>query len=115
LTTSPEVPDDLSDEARDLFLDVTEADPDLSADRFHALVQACRLVTLADRMEAALGADFVVVGYKGQPVPNGLVTEIRLARAAAVAALKAAGLQPPASSKSAAGAALVAHRWAARR
>jgi len=105
------VPPGLSDEARDLFLDVTEADPDLAADRFHALVQACRLVTLADRAEAALGDEFTVAGYKGQPTPNGLLTEIRLSRSAAVAALKSAGLVAATSSASAAGSALAAKRW----
>ena len=115
MTDRPEtvVPEGLSSDGRDLFLDVTEShDGDLSAERFHALVQACRLVTLADQMTEALGGTMLVDGYKGQPVPNGLLTEIRLARAAAVAALKTAGLQAPASSASAAGAALVRKRWA---
>ena len=113
--TGSNVPPNLSDEARDLFLDVTEADPDLDADRFHALVQACRLITLADRAEAALGEDFMVEGYKGQPVPNGLLTEIRLSRAAAVAALRTAGLSAPTSASSAAGSALARKRWGSAR
>ena len=112
MTPEPTTPDGLSDDARDLFLDVVEAHGDaLTPERFHALTQACRLVTLADRAEAAIGDAFMVDGYKGQPVPNGLLSEVRLSRAAAVAALKAAGLSAPAGSSSAAASALASKRW----
>ncbi|MBI1376084.1 MAG: hypothetical protein GC157_01155 [Frankiales bacterium] len=111
---APAVPEGLSDDARDLFLDVLEADPELDAHRFHALVQACRLISLADTCEASIGESVTVPGYRGQPVANPLIGEARLARAAAVVALKAAGLTPTASSASAAGAALVRKRWASR-
>lgn len=110
--TDPQTPEGFSDDARDLFLDVTEASPELAPQRFHSLVQACRLVSLADRCETAIGDDWTVPGYKGQPQANALIGEARLARAAAVVALKAAGLAPAPSSASAAGAALVARRWA---
>lgn len=94
-----EPPEGLSADALDLFKDVTEARGlDMTPEQFGALIQACRLVTLADRAEAALGESFVVDGYRGQPVANGLLTEIRLSRASAVAALKAAGLAPASGS-----------------
>lgn len=107
---SVEPPAGLSPDALDLFEDVTAAHgTDLAAERFGALIQACRMVTLADRAEASLGDDFTVPGYKGQPTPNGLLSEIRLGRAAAVTALKAFGLTPQ-TSASAAGAALAFRR-----
>ena len=112
MTDSPTVqpPDGLTPDALDLFEDVVqERGADLTPERFAALVQACRLVSLADRAEAALGEAFLVDGYKGQPVANGLLSEVRLARSAAVAALKIAGLAPAVSAASAAGAAL-AHK-----
>lgn len=109
--SSIEPPEGLSDDALDMFHDVTTDNPTMKPAQFAALVQASRLVTLADGMTEALGTAYLVDGYKGQPVPNGLLSEIRQARAAAVSALRASGLTSYPSGASAAGAALVGHRW----
>jgi hypothetical protein len=105
------VPSGLSPDAEDLFRDVSrERAESMTPERHAALLQACRLVAMADRAEGAMGSDLIVTGYKGQPVPNGLLSEVRLARSAAVDALKAAGLGPVQSSASAAGSALARKR-----
>jgi hypothetical protein len=115
--TTPETPkidppEGLSADAVDLFEDVVaEHGQDLGPERFGALIQACRLVSLADRAEAAIGHDLLTPGYKGQPVANPLLSEVRLARVGAVQALKSAGLTPNASPASAAGASLASKRW----
>ncbi|MFF4938787.1 hypothetical protein [Micromonospora sp. NPDC000729] len=108
-------PDNLSPDALDLFEDVTAEQGDrLTASQFASLVQACRLVTLADRAEAEIGDAWTIPGYRGVTVANPLIGEARMARASAVQALKAAGLDSRAGSASAAGAALVGHRWRRR-
>ncbi len=111
-------PEGLSADALDLFHDVIDTHGgSISPTSFHSLVQACRLITLADRLEASLGRDdsqFIVKGYNGQPVVSGVITECRLARAAAVVALKTAGLSTEKKSSSNAGRALAQQRWSAR-
>ncbi|GAA2700058.1 hypothetical protein ACFY2R_17090 [Micromonospora olivasterospora] len=109
---SVEPPDGLSADALDLFNDVVEEQGDrLTASQFASLVQACRLVTLADRADVEIGDRWIIDGYRGQPVANPLVSEARMARAAAVQALKAARLDVSTASASAAGTALVGHRY----
>src|SRR5690606_24934868 len=83
-----DVPDGLSADAEDMFRDVLEQHPEMAAHQFHSLIQAARLVSLADEMESQVQGAYLVPGYKGQPVANGLLTETRLARASAVTALK---------------------------
>ncbi|MGW0504140.1 hypothetical protein [Micromonospora sp. NPDC003241] len=111
-----EPPAGLSADALDLFEDVTDEQGDrLTASQFASLVQACRLVTLADRAEAEIGDRWIIDGYRGQPIANPLISDARMARASAVQALKSAGFDRRAGSASAAGAALVGHRWRGRR
>ncbi|MGW4154108.1 hypothetical protein ACWEDF_13255 [Micromonospora chersina] len=109
-------PDNLSADALDLFADVTEEHGDrLTASQFHSLIQACRLVSLADRAEEAIGDQWVIAGYRGQMIANPLISDARMARASAVQALKAAGLDARGGmSASRAGAALVAARYGRR-
>ncbi|MER7440463.1 hypothetical protein [Micromonospora avicenniae] len=108
-------PDNLTPDALDLFADVSEEHGDrLTASQFHSLVQACRLVSIADRAEEAIGDAWVIPGYRGQMIANPLIGEARMARASAVQALKAAGLDSRAGSASAAGAALAGRRWRGR-
>lgn len=107
-----DVPDGLSPDAVDLIADVVES-RELDAVEFQSLLQAARLVSLADRCEAEV-TDVVSVGSQGQPVAHPLIGEARSCRVAALAALRALGLAPGQSSASAAGAALVAQRWSGR-
>ncbi|WP_446216549.1 hypothetical protein [Micromonospora sp. IBHARD004] len=84
----------------------------ITAVGFGALVQAVKLVSLADRAEAAIGDAWLVPGYRGQLVANPLVGDARMARAEAVRALRSVGLhlaEPSAASN--AGRALVGQRW----
>ncbi|MEW2383702.1 hypothetical protein AB0873_16680 [Micromonospora sp. NPDC047707] len=112
---SIEPPAGLSADALDLFEDVTDEQGDrLTASQFASLVQACRLITLADRAEEQIGDRWIIDGYRGQPIANPLISDARMVRASAVQALKSAGLDSRAGSASAAGAALVGHRWRRR-
>ncbi|MEW2477795.1 hypothetical protein AB0875_28885 [Micromonospora gifhornensis] len=107
-----EPPSGLSADALDLFEDVTgEQGNRLTASQFASLVQACRLITLADRAEEQIGERWVIPGYRGQMIANPLISDARMARASAVQALKAAGLDSRPGSASAAGAALAGRRW----
>jgi hypothetical protein len=112
-------PAGLSAEAQDLFSDVCEEYSDkLTPTQYAALIQACRLITLADAAHAAIGDNWLVPGYRNQGmVINPCATEERLARAAAVQALKSAGLdihENRANTATNAGRALVRHRWSQR-
>jgi hypothetical protein len=105
-------PANLSPDAVDLFEDVTSEQGDkLTASQFASLIQACRLITIADRAEAAIGDQWVIAGYRGQQIANPLISDARMARASAVQALKSAGIDSRGGSASAAGAALVRHRY----
>jgi hypothetical protein len=113
MTTRPQItpPDGLTSDALDLFEDVTaERGDTMSPEQFAALIQACRLVSLADRAEEHIGDAWVIAGYRGQMIANPLIGEARMARAAAVTALKAAGLAPSGAA-SASAAALANRRW----
>lgn len=111
-----EPPDNLTPEALDLFTDFVEEQGDkLTASQFASLVQACRLISLADRAEEAIGGQWVIAGYRGQQIANPLISDARMARASAVQALKAAGLDSRGGlSASRAGAALVGARYGRR-
>jgi hypothetical protein len=114
MTESNEIqpPDGLTADALDLFEDVVAEQGDkLTASQFASLIQACRLITIADRAEAAIGDQWVIAGYRGQQIANPLISDARMARASAVQALKSAGIDSRAGSASAAGAALVRHRY----
>ncbi|MET7966723.1 hypothetical protein [Micromonospora sp. NPDC005305] len=112
---SPSVtpPGGLTSDALDLWHDVLEENGNtITAVGFGALVQAVKLVSLADRAEEAIGDQWIVPGYRGQLVANPLVGEARMARSAAVTALRSVGLhlaEPSAASN--AGRALVGQRW----
>ncbi|WP_104103953.1 P27 family phage terminase small subunit [Arthrobacter sp. 08Y14] len=76
-----------------------------------ALYEACNLLAIADHMEERVNEDGLMIsGSSGQMVPNGLLSEIRLARVQAIAALKSFGVSPGQSGASRAGAALAMKR-----
>lgn len=105
-------PDDLSADALDVFTDcVDEWGERMSPSQFAMLVQACRLITLADKAEAQVGDAWLLPGARGHMITNPLVDTARQARAAAVHALKSANLGAQNGSASRAGAALAGARW----
>ncbi|SNR57803.1 hypothetical protein SAMN06264365_103413 [Actinoplanes regularis] len=107
-----EPPGNLTPDALDVFEDVvSERGDKMTPEAFAALVQACRLISLADRAEDAIGDAWIIQGYRGQPVANPLLGEARMARASAVQALKVVGIVPGSTSASRAGAALAGARW----
>ncbi|MFY1687468.1 hypothetical protein [Plantactinospora sp. WMMB782] len=111
-TVQIETPEGLSDDARDLYSDVVEERGEtMTPEQFGALVQCVRLITLADRAEAAIGDAWIIPGYRGRPIANPLIADARMARAAAVVALKAAGYSARGGVASRAGAALAGARW----
>lgn len=112
MTDQSDVPQGLSPEALDLFLDLTEGEEDLTAAQWQSALQAARLITTADRLEEAVGADLIVIGSAGQPVAHPALAEARQARATALSAL--GRIRQAHAPASAAGAALVAKRWAKR-
>lgn len=116
MSTEIDVPEGLSPDAADLYEDVM-AEADLSPIQHAQLIQACRLITLADRAEEAIGEELIVDGYRGRPVENPLIAAAVRARSAAAAVLSRAGLnlRAPAGSTTAAAAALASKRWQGRR
>jgi hypothetical protein len=104
------LPADWSESVAETYVQI-EDERDLDAASTAALFEACALLALADQMQAQVAADgLMVAGSAGQPVPNGLLTEIRLARSAAIGTLRALGVAPAQNAASAAGAALAAKR-----
>ncbi|WP_435586583.1 hypothetical protein [Micromonospora aurantiaca (nom. illeg.)] len=115
--TIPDPPADLTPDALDLWEDIlTNHGETITTIGFGALVQAVKLVTLADRAEEAIGDQWLVTGYRGAPVANPLADTARQARTAAIAAMKAVGVNlgddPPSTN---AGRALAGARWRRRR
>jgi hypothetical protein len=107
--TTPEPPTGLtSSDALDLWAD-RAAELAEDAAGFHGLAQVCRLIDYAEKQEAAANAEPFIRGSQGQPVQHPGFAEARLARTAALTALRA--LTPAKAKSSAAGAALAAKRW----
>ena len=106
--TNIEIPDGLSEEAADLFADLSE-DQDLTPAEWQAALQAARLVTMADRLDASVGEDLMIPGSAGQQVVNPAIAEARQARTAALAALNR--IRSQRNPASAAGSALASNRW----
>ncbi|MCC3295563.1 hypothetical protein LJ756_13130 [Arthrobacter sp. zg-Y411] len=76
-----------------------------------ALYEACNLLALADHMEERINTDgLMITGSSGQLVPNGLLSEVRLARVQAITALKSFGAAPAQPGASRAGVALAMKR-----
>ncbi|GEB46927.1 hypothetical protein MTE01_28720 [Microbacterium testaceum] len=100
--------------AKRTFRDIVDAHPSLEKAKLSALYGACDLLSDADKMQARIDADgLMVAGSMGQQVAHPLIAEVRQYRRAALDAIKALGLDGR-SGASAAGAALVAKRWASR-
>jgi hypothetical protein len=79
--TMVKTPDGLLEAGTRLWCDITES-YDLSAAEERLLEHAARELDLIVRLDEALaGADLFVEGYKGQPVANPLLTEVRQHRA----------------------------------
>lgn len=94
------------------------ADFELNVAEQRALAGACRSVDELARLEEALdGAPVLTVGSTGQPVVHPLFGEVRAHRTTLVKLLRAVGLGEAedelAARRSAAGRALVSHRWGA--
>ena len=106
------LPDSWSDSAKETHAAVTEDHPDLDVTALAALHHACALESSADALDAQVLADGPMIpGSSGQHVLHPAISESRLTRTAAVTALRALGIAPGQSPASAAGAALVGHRW----
>lgn len=109
------LPDEWSDSAKETHAAVFEDHPDLDVTALAALHHACSLESVADMLDAQVREDgTMILGSTGQRVLHPGIAEARLARAAAVAALKALGIAPGQSPASAAGAALAGKRWNGR-
>lgn len=115
----PRAPSGLGKAGRALWRKVV-AVYDVEVDEAEALTAACRCVDDLARLESALAdAPTVVEGSTGQPRPHPLFAEVRAHRLALAKLLAGAGLAAaddevnPATARSAAGRALVRHRWGA--
>lgn len=115
----PEPPTGLSDRAVivwDSYLsDLAEADLEPDPAEVVLLHDACRSVTLADKLEAALDAagGFTVPGARGGERPHPLLLELDRARRTTATLLRALTASDKASTqKAAAGRAGMASRWA---
>ena len=109
------LPPEWSDSAKETHAAVLEDHPDLDVAAIASLHHACALESAADALDAQVTTDGrMIPGSSGQMVLHPAISESRLQRAAAVAALKALGIARGQSSASAAGAALVAQRWGGR-
>jgi len=107
----PGLPINWSDSAKETYIQVEREHPGMDAASAAALYEACNLLALADHMEERVNADGLMIpGSSGQIVPNGLLSEIRLARVQAITALKSFGVAPGQSGASRAGAALAMKR-----
>lgn len=104
------LPASWSESARETYAQIAE-EHTLDAATTAALFEACQLLAQADAMAEQIEADgLMVTGSAGQPVPHGLLSEVRLCRVQAIAALRALGVARGQSPASAAGAALAAKR-----
>jgi hypothetical protein len=104
-----------SESAKETYVQIAEEHPNLDAASLSALFEACALFALADALAERVAADgYMVAGSQGQSVAHPLLSEIRLNRVQAMAALRALGLARGQSAASAAGAALVSKRWHGR-
>jgi len=115
----PEPPTGLSARAvivwHDYLADLAEDDLEPDPAEVVLLHDACRSVTLADRLEAALDAagGFTVAGARGTERPHPLLLELDRARRTTATLLKALTASDKASTqKAAAGRAGMASRWA---
>lgn len=110
------LPSSWSESARELYVAVEESNPNLTAAQLATLYEAAALIAQADACQLVIDADgLTITGSAGQTAAHPLLSEVRLSRVQAMAALKALGLAAhPVGSASAAGAALVAKRWQAR-
>ena len=109
------LPSQWSDNAKETHAAVFEEHPDLDVTGLAALHHACALESSADALDAQVATDGPMIpGSSGQLVLHPAISEARLTRTAAVAALRALGIAPGQSSASSAGAALVRQRWTGR-
>jgi hypothetical protein len=105
------LPETWSEGARETFAQVAESfDLDTSAEA--TLFHACALESQADHLDAQVLADGrMIPGSSGQLVLHPAISEARLTRVAAVAALRALGIAAGQSASSSAGARLAQKRW----
>src|SRR3954452_14026108 len=78
--------------ARETYLQISDAHPNLSPAALVVLFEACSLLALADRMEAQVELDGLMVEGSKSTIANPLLGEIRQSRVAALAALRSLGL-----------------------
>jgi hypothetical protein len=106
------LPADWSDSAKEVYVSIEEENGTLTATVAAAVFEAAALIAHADICLAQVVADGLMVpGSNGQNVGHPLISEARLARTAALGALKSLGLASGQSASSQAGAALVSKRW----
>lgn len=102
--------------AREAYVAIEESNANLTPAQLATLYEAAALLAQADACQLVIDADgLTITGSAGQTAAHPLLSEVRLSRVQAMAALKAIGLAThPVGSASAAGAALVSKRWQAR-
>lgn len=106
------LPDDWSASAKETYAQIEEEHPGLDAASLASLYEAVALFALADKLAAQVEDDgFTVAGSQGQKVAHPLLSEVRLNRVQALAALRALGLAKNQSGASAAAASLASKRW----
>ena len=114
-----DLPEHLSEEARDLVSgvleDLTDAGEEPDAYLWAAVLQAAELISTADRLDAvARAADYVAQGSQGQEVLHPAVQEARQARTAAAKTITALRGKPETrhrfTSRTGAAAAAAGHR-----
>lgn len=103
-----------SHSAKEVFLQVEQANPNLLPHAAATLWECAALIARADACADRVEEDGPMIRGSRSVVAHPLIAEERHARAAAIAGLRALGLAPGQSSASAAGAALVSKRWQAR-
>jgi hypothetical protein len=105
------LPDDWTESAKETYVQIEDENPHIDAATRASLFEACSLFSLADKLAERVEADgYIVTGSAGQPASHPLLSEVRLNRIQAMAALKALGIAQNQSAASKAGAALAMKR-----
>lgn len=103
-----------SESAMETYCQIEEANPNLGPASTASLWECVALIALADACRVQVEKDGPMVQGARSMVAHPLIAEERHARAAALAGLRALGLDSAQSPASAAGASLAARRWHGR-
>lgn len=104
------LPSSWSPSARETYLQISEAHPTLPPAALVVLFESCSLLALADRMEAQVDVEGLMVEGSKSTIRHPLLPEIRANRTSALAAIRGLGLGQTGTG-TAAGAALASRRW----